>query len=144
VIDMEKLTAKLESEFGAHLSDQFVLGAFYDATMDFLEYSKEDTVTVSERVDGVLTLLRDGQSREVIGFRLKGFRYIFNKLKPTLQLRDEQFLVLIKAIEAAVTLMGDEFVGDSNRLAKYKLAHALAERDGARFSDLGQMDRLVA
>jgi hypothetical protein len=53
------------------------------------------------------------------------------------QLRDEQFLSLIEVIEASVILMSESFVGDANRVAKYRLARDLAVRDGARFSALG-------
>lgn len=111
---------------------EFRAAAFFDSTMDYLEYLREDKFTVSDRVDQFLTLILDAHSREVIGFRLKGFRAIFNRLKPALSLRDEDFVTLIQLIEHIATLEGEQFLADQKRVDRYREARALAKRDDVK------------
>ena len=77
----------------------------------------------------------------LIGFKLKGFKYIFEKhVKPLLELNDSQFIELVSVIEAMFTRIGDEvFAGgedDDERRRGYKAAIKLASHDNVKLSGI--------
>jgi len=136
VTRMEQLQAVLESRFNATLAVTFNKRAYFDPTMDFVEYVIVDAVTVSDRIDEYLTLIYASDGQSLVGFRLKGFRYVFNdlKLKNVLALEEADFLRLTKVIEHIVTLVGDEFFGERKRY--YQKAFQLAQAEDAKFDEL--------
>jgi hypothetical protein len=107
--------------------------AVYFADSDCVEYVKEDTFVLYERVDEFLTLIFDETKIGLVGFKLKGFRHLFEThLKPVFELHDKQFLVLVSAIEAACTELGDELIVDDHRARAYKAALKLAANDNVK------------
>ena len=115
--------------------------AVYFLNSDCVEYVKEDSLCVYERVDGFLTLILDETKFNLIGFKLKGFKYIFEKhVKPLLELNDSQFIELVSVIEAMFTRIGDEvFAGgedDDERRRGYKAAIKLASHDNVKLSGI--------
>jgi len=71
----------------------------------------------------------------LIGFKLKGFKYIFEKhLKPLFELHDKQFVDLVSAIEAVFSQVGNQVfsVGDEERARAYKAALKLAANDNVK------------
>jgi len=54
--------------------------ALYYVDSDCVEYVKEDTFCIYERIDGFLTLIFDETKINLIGFKLKGFKFVFYKL----------------------------------------------------------------
>jgi hypothetical protein len=114
---------------------RYVPTAVYFMDSDCVEYVKEDTLCVYERVDDFLTLIFDETKLNVIGFKLKGFKFIFGKyLKPLLKLHDEQFMELVTVIEIVFTVLGDSVfsVGEEARVRAYKAALKLAANDDVR------------
>lgn len=106
---MNSMSKLLQEQFGATLADNFVKRATYYSVMDSLEYVCKDTTTVADRVDGFLTVLLDAYTLEVIGFKLKGFGFVFNKyVKELMKLRDGDFNPIIEALECAFTQVGDD------------------------------------
>lgn len=96
-------------------------------------------ISVYERVDGFLTLIFDETKINLIGFKLKGFKCIFEKhLKPLFELHDKQFIDLVSAIEAVFTDAGNQIfsVGDEARARAYKAALKLAHNDNVRLYGL--------
>lgn len=120
--------------FGATIAESFSRAAVYEPLMDYVEYVTVNATTVSDRVDGYLTLIYAADSRTVVGFRLKGFRAVFNKLKPVLKLRDAQFVSLTQAIEQIVTELGDVIFRDAEVESGYKAAIQLAQNDDVKLS----------
>lgn len=143
---MNSLTTLLQKQFGAVLSENFEARASYSEEMDFLEYLKNDTTTVSQRIDNCLTLMLDAESREVIGFRFKGFRYVFNTvIRPLVKLRNEDFDPLITAMEVVFTTLGNDCVAglrpdDERRLQAYQKALEIAKRDSVKLPEEFRID----
>ncbi len=101
--------------------------ALYLDDADSVEYVRHDVACVYQRVDGFLTLVLDMKTREMNGFRLKGFRNFFLKhLKPKYQLLDDDFISLVSVIEEAVQVMGDKLISHPERKDAYRLARKMA------------------
>ncbi len=101
---------------------------FYDAA-DTVEYVRRDVPCVYRRIDGFLTLALEMGTRELVGFRLKGFKNVFlNHVKPRLKLLDTDFIVLVSVIEHVVEAVGDELFDEEKRDA-YRRAYELAWQD---------------
>jgi hypothetical protein len=112
--------------------------ALYLLDSDCVEYIKEDGFCVYERVDDFLTLIFDETKFNLIGFKLKGFKCIFEQhLKPLFKLHDQQFIELVSVIEAVFTNVGNQVftvVEDEERKRAYKAALKLAANDNVKLS----------
>lgn len=102
--------------------------ALYLDDADSVEYVRRDVACLYRRVDGFLTLVLDLNTRQLNGFRLKGFKNFFLKyLQPKYELLDDDFMPMVSVIEEAVKVMGDELVSHPERKAAYrevkKMAH---------------------
>lgn len=118
---------------------EFAPIATYFPDSDCVEYVNEDTVAVYSRVDEFLTLIFDETGIRPIGFKLKGFRYIFEThLKQHLNLNEAAFVRLVQAIEAVCQEIGDELTGNPDRKRAYQVARKIAEREKAELWDLPQ------
>lgn len=115
----------------APVAGSYTPAAIFYADSDCVEYVKEDGYNIYERIDGHLTLIKDSTGHNLIGFKLKGFRNMFERLKPSLDLSDKQFLLIITAIEAFYTEVGHT-VFDEKRRAAYKAAYQLAANDNVK------------
>lgn len=116
----------------AWLSSEFRPVAVYFSATDCVEYVNEDTVYIYERIDQFLTLIYDETKFRVIGFKIKGFRWIFEHcLKAHLQLNQSDFIDLVQAIEAICQQLGDELTADDRRLNAYRAARKIADNDNA-------------
>lgn len=130
---MENLYKIIKDVFETDVSRDFIKRASYYSSMDYVEYVARDAICVSDRIDQFLTLI--WADEELVGFRLKGFRCIFdNVIKEVHELRDSDFLPMIVAIENVLTHLGNEFIGDDTKNA-YKLAADLATRDNVQLND---------
>jgi hypothetical protein len=86
------MTQSLRSIDPSLLGGTYIPTAVYFTDSDCVEYVKEDVFCVYERVDKFLTLIFDETKLNLIGFKLKGFRCLFEKhLKPLFELHDKQF-----------------------------------------------------
>jgi len=116
------------------LSGRHEPAAVYFLDSDCVEYAKEDAFCVYDRVDSFLTLVFDSAGERLIGFKLKGFKNLFEKyIRPRLQ-RDIQFVELVSAIETVFTQAGDQLFSErSERVEQaYKAAMELAANDNVR------------
>ena len=86
--------------------------AIYHQDSDCVEYSRQDGHVYYERIDEFLTLVRDMSSRQTVGFKLKGFKYLFRPTIEALSISDAEFLVLMRALERHVTIFGDKITDD--------------------------------
>lgn len=109
------------------LTVEYSPAAIYLDDADSVEYVRRDVSSVYRRVDGFLTLVLDMKTKELNGFRLKGFRNFFLKhLKPRYQLIDDDFISLVSVIEEAVQVMGAKIVSDPQRKDAYRQARKMA------------------
>lgn len=109
--------------------------ALYFLESDCVEYVKEDTFMIHDRIDSFLTLIYDETKITLIGFKLKGFKCVFDKhLKQLFKLNDMQFVDLVPLIELAFTQLGNQVfsVDDEERKLAYKAAIKLAANDNVR------------
>jgi len=117
------------SDIDSAAAGSYEPAAIYYGDSDCLEYVREDDFCIYERVDEYLTLIKDAEGENLIGFKLKGFKNRIHKLKPQLELNDRQFLYVMSAIESICTELGDLLFADENRSKAYKAAYKLAEND---------------
>lgn len=101
--------------------------AVYLPDSDCVEYVAEDTTAVYKRVDEFLTLIFDETSIIPIGFKLKGFRNVFERIKDDLGLNDGAFVHLVAVLERVCTDLGNEKFMDSSRKQAYDAAAKLAK-----------------
>lgn len=121
------------------LRSQYRPVAMYLDDADSVEYVRRDAACVYRRVDGFLTLVLDLKTRELAGFRLKGFRNFFlTYLQPKYQLLDDDFMPMVSVIEEAVKVMGDELVNHPERKAAYREVKRMAHNERV------SIDRLAA
>ena len=126
-------------EFG-----EYVPCATYFHDSDCVEYVKHDAFVIYDRVDEFLTLIFDKTAKNLVGFKLKGFKNIFTKqLAPMFKLNDKQFLRLVSAIEAICVQIGDDLSRDEVRRKSYQDAAAMAANDNVQLSG-HHMQRLAA
>jgi hypothetical protein len=71
---------KSEETRGNQLLSDYLPTAVYYADADTVEYVRRDVPCVYRRIDGILTLALDLHTREITGFRLKGFKNFFMEL----------------------------------------------------------------
>ena len=115
--------------------EQYVPCATYYHDSDCVEYVRHDSLLIYSRVDEFLTLIYDRTGKQLIGFKLKGFKNIFTKqLRSLYRLNDQQFLGLVSAIEAICARLGDALIEDDDRKQSYKAALTLAANDNASLS----------
>lgn len=89
-------------------STPFTPSARYYGPMDYILYLEEDTAHRADRVDRFLTLLWHPYEERAIGVKLKGFRFIFERMRQILEAQgtpvgDNAFVPLITAFEVAAT-----------------------------------------
>jgi hypothetical protein len=115
----------------------YVPTAIYYEEADSLEYVRRDVPCVYRRVDELLTLVLSMDTREPLGFRIKGFRnFYLRRLKPKYNLRENEFLMLINVVEEAMSSFGDQFFSMGERKAAYEKALNIAEQDDIRLKQL--------
>ena len=124
----------------ASLSGDYRKQAVYFLDSDCVEYIKEDTFAIYERIDNFLTLIFDDTKFNLIGFKLKGFRHFFNTVKDKLELREQHFVRLVQVIEAHSTELGEKLIQDDYTLRAYRAAQRLAANDNVELDggDLNQ------
>ncbi len=135
---MDKFAQGLAEAFHAQLQDSFVPCALYFDCMDYVEYIANDSTYIADRIDKHLTVLLDSTQNDVVGFRIKGFKALFNKhLKPLYDLTDKDFLPIIAVVTALIEELGDELLhGDAKRHRAYKKVLRLANDSKAALSDV--------
>jgi hypothetical protein len=124
---MVKMTKGLQSEL-ASLAGSYTPIAVYYLDSDCVEYVKHDSLTVYDRIDDYLTLIKDETQLQVIGFKLKGFSCIIRDIMGENATR-EQFLVLVQVLEKVCSAIGDELFKDAERQQAYAAAKKIARDD---------------
>lgn len=114
----------------------YVAKALYYEDADALEYVRTDVPHIYRRVDEFLTLIFDFDSRDVVGFKIKGFRHFYAKsLQPNLGSHAE-FPRLVTVLEQLMTRLGDGIFDETPRHKAYTTAADIARRDQVVVSDL--------
>ena len=118
-----------------NLSTPYSPVALYLKESDSIEYTRKDVPSVHRRVDEFLTLVLDMRSRDIIGFRLKGFKnFYLQEIKSLPHLGEDDFVTACTVLEKIMTI---ECKGNlQDRLRAYKMARTIAWEDQVTLHDL--------
>jgi hypothetical protein len=115
---------------GLELRSEYLPTALYYADADTVEYVRRDVPCIHRRIDGILTLTLDLTTRELVGFRVKGFRNFFiNHLKPKHKLLDGDFIALVSVLEQALEFIGHTVCPTEASVDAYRKARKMAHED---------------
>lgn len=116
------------------LKGNYVPCAVFFADSDCVEYIKHDVFCIYDRVDEYLTLIYDETALNLVGFKVKGFKHLFDtKLKNLFRLNDNQFVAFVGVIERLCEAIGDPLFANDSRKRAYQAARTLAANDNVRF-----------
>ena len=111
--------------------------AVYYEDADSLEYVRRDEPSVYRRIDDLLTLILSMKTREILGFKLKGFRHFYlNNIKNMVSTNDDEFPELIVILEQAIRALGNEVFEERERLSAYTRAREIAKEDEVHISHI--------
>lgn len=103
-------------EMGTLAPGQFFPVARFHPEMDIIQYLTEDCSYRAERVDGTLTLLWHPYEQRLVGVAIKGFHFLFQRVKEQHGVSDKMFLPLVDFIQAALENgAGDEIMEEATR-----------------------------
>ena len=115
------------------IKGEYVPCAVFFADSDCVEYVKRDAFCVYDRVDEYLTLIYDDSAMNLVGFKVKGFKHIYDtQLKSLFRLNDNQFIDFVSVIERLCETIGDSLFTDASRRRAYRAARNLAANDNVR------------
>jgi hypothetical protein len=120
------------------LGQSYKPSAVYFLDSDCVEYVKEDAFCIYDRIDSFLTLILDETQRNVVGFKLKGFKHVFDRhIKPRHpELQNCEFIDLVSMIETAFTDLGNQVfsIEEDERERAYMAARKLAANDNVKLA----------
>lgn len=120
-----------------NLESPYIPAAIYLDEADMVEYVRSDTACFYRRVDGFLTLAYSIKTRELLGFRVKGFKNFFLKhLRPKYKLIAADFVPLVGVIEQALEVVGEEVTRDPPRREAYLKVRRMAHDDRVEIQPL--------
>ena len=121
---------------GEHsLSTPYKAVAIYYDAADTVEYMRRDVPCVYRRIDGFLTLGLEMGTKELVGFRLKGFKNLYLKyLKETLDRLDVDFIALVSVIERVVEIIGNDVFAEPERKEAYRMVREVARTDAVEMN----------
>jgi hypothetical protein len=115
---------------------RYTPSAIYYHEADSLEYVRRDAPCVYRRIDEILTLVVDLNTREPLGFQFKGFRSFYIKhITPKYNFEHERFIEAISLIEEALTIAGDGIFSHAERSSAYQAAMKIADEDHVKVTD---------
>lgn len=124
--------------------------ARYYPALDFLMYLNKDCSYRADRVDSWLTLLLDPQEDVLVGLRLKGFKFLFERLKAIKgpqqhEISKWDWKDFISFLEVALTLHGEDLLKDISQDLKKKYADArqFAEKEKINIESSEDLRELV-
>lgn len=106
--------------------------AIYHGDSDCVEYTRVDGGTYYDRIDNFLTLIFKRDTKEAVGFKLKGFKYILQNHDPDLKLSDEQFSMVMHAFGLVFTELGNSIFENVEVRQAYDIAVAIAANDNVK------------
>ncbi len=111
---------------------EFFPVARYHPEMDIIQYLSEDCSYRAERVDGILTILWHPYEQRLVGISLKGFRFLFQRMKErSPQITDDMFLPLVAALQFALENGMAQGIMEGAEAAKRRDHYETAERFAA-------------
>ncbi len=109
--NVDKFKESLKQNFGATLADEFTPYLFIDRELDVLEYLAKDCVTVSHRVDDILNVMFDADTKKCVGFRLQGFINLLKSNSIPHEIK-AKYVANIRTLDAEFQKVIDEYFLD--------------------------------
>lgn len=82
--------------------------ALYFQDIDSIEYVRSDVPCIHRRIDSILTLIIEMDSREPIGFKVKGFRNFYLRLQRKCEESlGQEFIDVTKILSEALSMLGN-------------------------------------
>jgi hypothetical protein len=106
--------------------------ALYLEEADIVEYVRRDVPVVHRRIDDVLTIVLDIDTRMPVGFALKGFKNLYLSHFGE---NDADFVLVASLLEKCATVVGEKLF-DEGRRSAYAQAKQMATEDGVELHDL--------
>ena len=110
--------------------------AIYFEEADSVEYVRRDVPCIYRRVDDLLTLILAMDTRDPMGFSLKGFRNFYIKHFKNKSNHTDDFISLIGILEKALSSVGNDIFNQSDRISAYEKAIAIAAQDDAKLREV--------
>jgi len=103
--------------------------AIYFEEADSLEYVRQDVPCVYRRIDELLTLILAMDTRDPMGFSLKGFRNFYLKHFEIVSDDKKKFVSIVGFLEKALSEIGNEIFLQNERKSAYEKAMDIASED---------------
>ena len=117
-------------------SKEYEPTAIYYEDSDSLEYLRVSMPVVYRRIDPTLTLILTLESRELVGFKLKGFKNFYMRhIKQKFQKNCPEFIELVDLLQEITSNLGAE-IFEENRKTAYSSALEMAAIDNVHVRDL--------
>jgi hypothetical protein len=116
----------------------FVAAARYYAPMDSVLYLREDVSYRADRIDAFLTLLWHPYEERAVGLKIKGFRFLFERLQAIAAARggvipNQLFISLLEAVELAISVeLGAVLTDEAEQGRREEAAKRAKKYDKAR------------
>ena len=109
-------------------ADEFVPVVFYYLHMDYLMYIREDCSYRADRISRFLTVLwHPYEADKLVGIKLKGFRKMFNRVRESAALDEEEFTQLIRWLGIAIRKSAEEMIEEHEKIRLGEIAGPLRE-----------------
>jgi hypothetical protein len=94
----------------------------YERGMDHLIYLTEDVSYRAEMMHRYLTVLLHPTKDDIVGIKIKGFRFIFERLRGVLNLKEADFVPLVRLMEMLVGAGLGDHVMEAEKQRRYAQA----------------------
>lgn len=100
---MQSISSFLEEIRGSNTPQNWHFEPFaeYDHEMDFMIYLREECSYVADRMSTFLTVLWHPYEPRIVGVKVKGCHFLFGHLRDLLELKETDFMPLVKVVRAA-------------------------------------------
>lgn len=106
--------------------------ALYFQDADSIEYTRVDAPCIHRRIDAILTLILEMDTREPVGFKVKGFKYFYMRIRNKCEGElGQEFIDLTRVLSEAFSMLGDSIFEQSRKKERmaYEEAIDIATRD---------------
>jgi hypothetical protein len=83
---------------------EFTPSIWFEPEMDALMLMTENTVYRSDRIDEFLTLFENPETHQIIGLKLKGFRWLYKYLVEIGDIEHDHFVMVVWLLDAAMRI----------------------------------------
>ena len=114
--------------------------AVYFQDADCLEYLRQDVPAVYRRIDDFLTIVLSMESRDLIGFKFKGFRnFYLRTASSNSEIYSAEFNKVVDLVTSAIEEIGEEFFAPREKKKAYEAVIEMAREDNILIGPLAKI-----